>query len=85
MRSSGADDAIKIVPVTRPTLEEALEYIASDELVEVTPNHVRIRKALLKEVDRAPVSRGLGFEGAWRPLKLPVAGSKYLRQAMKVF
>ena len=57
VRSSGADDAIKIVPVTRPTLEEALEYIAPDELVEVTPNHIRIRKALLKEVDRKRQSR----------------------------
>ncbi|TVR13335.1 MAG: translational GTPase TypA [Planctomycetota bacterium] len=57
VRSSGADDAIKIVPVTRPTLEEALEYIGPDELVEVTPHHIRLRKAMLKEVDRKRASR----------------------------
>ncbi|TVR40871.1 MAG: translational GTPase TypA [Planctomycetota bacterium] len=57
VRSSGADDAIKLVPVARPTLEEALEYIAPDELVEVTPHYIRVRKALLREVDRKRSSR----------------------------
>jgi GTP-binding protein len=58
VRSSGADEAIKLVPPRQMTLEESLEYIAGDELVEVTPVNVRIRKALLKEVDRKRASRG---------------------------
>ena len=43
---------IKIVPAIKFSLEEALEYIQKDELVEVTPNHLRLRKIYLKEVDR---------------------------------
>ena len=51
-RSAGADDKAKIVPAIKFSLEEALEYIQKDEYVEVTPNHLRLRKILLKEVDR---------------------------------
>ena len=52
VRSAGADDKAKIVPAIKFSLEEALEYIQKDEYVEVTPNHLRIRKIHLKEVDR---------------------------------
>jgi GTP-binding protein len=52
VRSSGADDEARIVPAIKFSLEEALEYIQKDEYVEVTPNHLRLRKILLKEVDR---------------------------------
>jgi GTP-binding protein len=52
VRSSGADDKAKIVPAIKFSLEEALEYIQKDEYVEVTPNHIRLRKIQLKEVDR---------------------------------
>ena len=52
VRSSGADDKAKIVPAIKFSLEEALEYIQKDEYVEVTPKHLRIRKILLKEVER---------------------------------
>lgn len=52
VRSAGADDKAKIVPAIKFSLEEALEYIQKDELVEVTPNHLRLRKIHLKEVDR---------------------------------
>ena len=52
VRSSGADDKAKIVPAIKFSLEEALEYIQKDEYVEVTPNHLRLRKIYLKEVDR---------------------------------
>lgn len=52
VRSSGADDKARIVPAIKFSLEEALEYIQKDEYVEVTPNHLRLRKILLKEVDR---------------------------------
>lgn len=52
MRSSGADDKVKLAPPKRFSLEEALEYIQSDEYVEVTPQTIRLRKILLKETDR---------------------------------
>ena len=52
IRSSGADDKARIVPAIKFSLEEALEYIQKDEYVEVTPKHLRLRKILLKEVDR---------------------------------
>ncbi len=51
-RSSGADEAITLVPVKPMTLEQALEYIADDELVEVTPLNIRLRKKLLTENER---------------------------------
>ena len=52
VRSAGADEKAKIVPAIKFSLEEALEYIQKDEYVEVTPNHLRLRKIYLKEVDR---------------------------------
>ena len=52
MRSSGADDKVKIAPAIRFSLEEALEYIQGDEYVEVTPSKIRLRKVLLKEYER---------------------------------
>ncbi|MBA6152784.1 translational GTPase TypA [Gelidibacter maritimus] len=52
VRSSGADDKARIVPAIKFSLEEALEYIQKDEYVEVTPNHIRLRKILLTEVER---------------------------------
>jgi GTP-binding protein len=52
IRSSGADDKIKLIPPVQFTLEEALEYIQEDEYVEVTPKSIRLRKVLLKEHDR---------------------------------
>ena len=52
MRSSGADEKVKIAPAIKFTLEEALEYIQSDEYVEVTPTSIRLRKVFLKEVER---------------------------------
>lgn len=52
MRSSGADEAITLVPVKPMNLEQALEYIADDELVEITPTNIRLRKKLLTENER---------------------------------
>ncbi|MFY7989793.1 MAG: translational GTPase TypA [Fluviicola sp.] len=52
MRSSGADDKVRLAPPKVFSLEECLEYIQSDEYVEVTPENLRIRKILLKETDR---------------------------------
>jgi GTP-binding protein len=52
MRSAGADDKMRIAPPVRFSLEEALEYIQADELVEVTPSTIRLRKIYLKEHER---------------------------------
>ncbi len=57
VRSSGADEAIRITPPRQFSLEEALEYIRSDELVEVTPKAIRLRKLFLNENDRKRLSR----------------------------
>ena len=52
MRSSGADDKVKLAPPKQFSLEECLEYIQADEYVEVTPINLRMRKILLKETER---------------------------------
>jgi len=52
VRSSGADDAINLVPPVVVTLEKSLEYIKDDEYVEVTPKSIRLRKKHLSELDR---------------------------------
>ena len=52
VRASGTDEAQILTPPIRMTLEQALEFIDDDELVEVTPNFIRIRKRLLKEHER---------------------------------
>lgn len=52
VRASGSDDKARIVPATKFSFEEALEYIQKDEYVEVTPKNLRLRKILLKETDR---------------------------------
>jgi GTP-binding protein len=52
MRASGSDDKVRLAPPKVFSLEECLEYIQSDEYVEVTPKNLRIRKILLKETDR---------------------------------
>ena len=57
-RSSNADKAIQLTPPIRFTLEEALEFIEDDELVEVTPKSIRLRKRLLSAVDRKKAAAG---------------------------
>jgi len=52
VRSSGKDDAIRLVPPMPLTLERAIEFIGDDELVEITPKSIRLRKRLLKEHER---------------------------------
>ena len=56
-RASGADDKARIVPPVVFSLEEALEYIKEDEYVEVTPNHIRLRKIILDENERKRANR----------------------------
>ena len=57
-RSSNADKAIQLTPPITFTLEEALEYIEDDELVEVTPKSIRLRKRLLNATDRKKAAAG---------------------------
>ncbi|HEX2795796.1 MAG TPA: translational GTPase TypA, partial [Immundisolibacter sp.] len=57
MRASGSDENIVLTPHTRQSLEQALEFIENDELVEVTPHFLRVRKRHLLESDRRRHSR----------------------------
>jgi GTP-binding protein len=52
VRAAGSDENIILKPPRRFSLEAALEYIEEDELVEITPSQIRLRKVILKEVDR---------------------------------
>ena len=52
VRAAGRDDASAIAPKIEMSLEECMEYIQADECIEVTPNHIRLRKILLREEDR---------------------------------
>ncbi len=57
IRASGSDDAVTLVPPIRMSLEQALEFIGDDELLEVTPKSLRLRKKLLLEHERKRASR----------------------------
>lgn len=52
-RASGSDDALRLVPPVEFTLEKAIEFIGEDELVEVTPKNIRLRKKILDSRNRA--------------------------------
>ncbi|HLQ26783.1 MAG TPA: translational GTPase TypA [Acidiferrobacterales bacterium] len=60
VRASGSDENVILTPPIEMTLERALEFIDDDELVEVTPHHIRLRKRLLKENDRKRAERAAG-------------------------
>ncbi|HZF66434.1 MAG TPA: translational GTPase TypA [Gemmatirosa sp.] len=62
MRTKSADENVQLEPPRQLTLESALEYIEDDELIEVTPQSIRLRKRLLKESDRKRISRDLKKE-----------------------
>jgi len=57
VRSSGTDEAVRLVPPVQMSLEYAVEFIADDELVEITPKSIRLRKRYLKENERKRSSR----------------------------
>ncbi len=57
IRASGTDENIILTPPIRHTLEQAMEFIEDDELVEITPNHIRLRKKLLTESERKRADR----------------------------
>ena len=60
VRAAGTDENLTLSPPIQMTLEQALEFIDADELVEVTPNHIRLRKKLLQEHERKKAARGAG-------------------------
>ena len=60
VRSTGNDEAMKLVPPRQLTLETAIEFINDDELVEITPENIRIRKKWLTEIDRRRHARDIG-------------------------
>jgi GTP-binding protein len=57
IRAAGSDDNVLLEPPRQITLEDALGYIADDELIEVTPQSIRLRKRLLNASDRKKASR----------------------------
>ena len=59
MRASGTDEKMRIVPKINFSLEEAMEYIQGDEYVEITPNHIRLRKIYLDENERKRMGKAL--------------------------
>ncbi len=60
IRAAGSDENIQLTPPIRMSLEQALEFIDDDELVEVTPHHIRLRKKLLLEHERKKAARAAG-------------------------
>jgi GTP-binding protein len=62
IRAAGTDENILLTPPIKMSLEQALEFIDDDELVEVTPKTIRIRKKLLLEHERKKASRGSASE-----------------------
>ena len=68
MRASTADEAIRLVPFKNLNLEQAIEFIAEDELVEVTPKSLRLRKKILQETRRPRRNlQPAGVEAPMRP------------------
>jgi GTP-binding protein len=58
IRAAGKDDAVMLTPPIALTLEQALEFIEDDELAEITPSAIRLRKRHLKEHERKKAARG---------------------------
>ncbi|MEO0914659.1 MAG: translational GTPase TypA, partial [Pseudomonadota bacterium] len=59
VRASGSDEAVRLTPPRKLSLEEAIAYIDTDELVEVTPNHIRLRKRHLDPHERKRAAKQL--------------------------
>ena len=53
MRAAGSEESLRLVPVRKMSLEQCLEFLADDELLEVTPENLRLRKSILNNQDRA--------------------------------
>lgn len=63
VRSTGADEALRLVPPIIMSLEEAIEFIADDELIEVTPKNIRLRKRVLSNDLRYKMAGKIKKEG----------------------
>ena len=63
IRAAGSDENILLTPPVKHSLEQAMEFIEDDELVEVTPGHIRLRKKYLTENERKRMSRGTAARG----------------------
>jgi GTP-binding protein len=63
IRAAGSDENIILTPPVRHSLEQAMEFIDTDELVEITPHHIRLRKMFLTENERKRMSRGSEARG----------------------
>ncbi|MGN6696711.1 MAG: translational GTPase TypA, partial [Thermomicrobiales bacterium] len=63
MRSSTSDIDVRLTPPLQLSLEQSLDFLADDELLEVTPKHLRLRKRLLHEHDRARARKQAGSRG----------------------
>jgi hypothetical protein len=86
MRSKATDENISLEPPRVLTLESALEYIEDDELIEVTPQSIRLRKRMLSASDRKRTSRDARRSGSARPSERPrrvppVRPARWLRRA----
>jgi GTP-binding protein len=57
IRSSTKDIAVRLTPATKLSLEQALDFLVDDELLEVTPGHIRLRKRYLTELDQSQARR----------------------------
>ena len=58
MRASGSDEALRLVPPKQLSLEQCLEFLADDELLEVTPENLRLRKRILNHEKRMKALKG---------------------------
>ncbi|MBQ3496961.1 MAG: translational GTPase TypA, partial [Oscillospiraceae bacterium] len=58
LRASGSDEALRLVPPRNLSLEQCLEFLADDELLEVTPKNLRIRKSILDHERRMKATHG---------------------------
>ncbi|MEX2367259.1 MAG: translational GTPase TypA, partial [Pseudohongiellaceae bacterium] len=63
IRASGTDENILLTPPVKHSLEQAMEFIDRDELVEITPHYIRLRKQYLTENERKRMSRGSEMRG----------------------
>lgn len=78
IRASGSDDNILLKPPKQMSLEEALEYIEDDELVEVTPCKIRLRKATLREADRKRLARAANAKNSLKDVNVEMgSGTNY--------
>jgi len=83
MRASGSDEAINLTPVQPMTLEQALEYIGDDELVEVTPISIRLRKSYSCNTNANERRRSEGSSPLQRLCEKPPISAKSCREASR--